>query len=62
MTHYSKKLTKYTKNIKPSTKRRRIRRQKSIRNKILYGGFGKRELIFSCDDKNYTLTKDRGMF
>jgi hypothetical protein len=62
MTCYSKKLKKYTKNIKPRTKRRRIRRKKSIRNKKLHGGFGEREFIFSCDNKNYTLTKDRGIF
>jgi serine/threonine protein kinase len=59
MTRYSKKLTKYTKNIKPLTKRRRYRRKNSMQNKILYGG-DVRTLTFTLQDEtSYILTKTR---
>lgn len=58
---HSKRLKKYTKNIRLLTKRRRYKRKNSIRNKILHGG-DVRTLLFDCDGKKYTLTKDRGSF
>ena len=52
-----KKLKKYSKNIKSSTKSR-VRRKKSMRNKIQHGG-DVRTLSFIFNGNIYTLTKDR---
>jgi serine/threonine protein kinase len=59
MTNYSKRLAKYSKNIKSHTKRRRYIRKNSRRNKKIFYGGTIRTLEFTYNGIDYTLTKKK---